>query len=66
MLILRIMDFKTEFKFRINKNEKLRYNICYALREGAGNIRENFMKKNIITLPAPDWKYNVRNICHNI
>lgn len=54
MLILRIMDFKTEFKFRINKNEKLRYNICYALREGAGNIRENLMKKNIITLPAPD------------
>ena len=44
MLILRIMDVKTDFHFRMNKNEKIRYDICRALREGAGNTRENLMK----------------------
>lgn len=39
------MDIRTDVYFRINKNEKLRYNICYALREGAGITRENLMKQ---------------------
>lgn len=38
------MDVKTDFYFRMNKNENIRYDICRALREGAGNIRENLMK----------------------
>lgn len=39
------MNSRTDFNFRINKNEKLRYDICYALREGAGKTRENLMKQ---------------------
>lgn len=39
------MDVKTDFHFRINKNKKIRYDICRALREGAGKTRENLMKQ---------------------
>lgn len=35
------MNSRTDFNFRKNKNEKLRYDICYALREGAGNTGKN-------------------------
>lgn len=39
------MNSRTDFNVRKNKNEKLRYDLCYALREGAGKTRENFMKQ---------------------
>lgn len=54
------MNSRTDFNVRKNKNEKLRYDLCYALREGAGKTRENFMKQEYYYIACTWLKGNIK------